>query len=200
MGKRRALLIVDVQPTFCEGGELPVQGGNLCAVRIANHVKKHARDYALIVTSQDWHIDPGSHFSEHPDFVDTWPVHGVADTPNTQLHESISGLPIDVSVKKGMYASAYSAFEGVDEAGNSLESILRDYDISELDVCGLALSHCVKESALDAQRLGFQTVVYTDLSEPVTRELGQAALEQLSNNQVVCCRSCTHHAETQAPA
>lgn len=200
MGKRRALLIVDVQPTFCEGGELPVQGGNLCAVRIANHVKKHARDYALIVTSQDWHIDPGSHFSEHPDFVDTWPVHGVANTPNAQLHESISGLPIDVSVKKGMYASAYSAFEGVDEAGNSLESILRDYDISELDVCGLALSHCVKESALDAQRLGFQTVVYTDLSEPVTRELGQAALEQLSNNQVVCCRSCTHHAETQAPA
>ncbi len=200
MGKRRALLIVDVQPTFCEGGELPVQGGNLCAVRIANHVKKHARDYALIVTSQDWHIDPGSHFSEHPDFVDTWPVHGVAGTPNAQLHESISGLPIDVSVKKGMYASAYSAFEGVDEAGNSLESILRDYDISELDVCGLALSHCVKESALDAQRLGFKTVVYTDLSEPVTRELGQAALEQLSDNQVMCCRSCTHHAETQAPA
>lgn len=74
----RALIIVDVQPTFCEGGALPVTGGNAVAEAVAAYVEAHRGDYQLIVTTQDWHIDPGAHFSETPDFVDTWPPHGVA--------------------------------------------------------------------------------------------------------------------------
>ena len=64
-GLRRALLIVDVQPTFCEGGALAVAGGNAVAERIADFVTEYQDEYDLIVTTQDWHIDPGSHFSEN---------------------------------------------------------------------------------------------------------------------------------------
>ena len=70
---RRALIIVDVQPTFCEGGALPVTGGNAVAERIAAYLSSHRGDYDLVVTTQDWHIDPGEHFSSEPDFIDTWP-------------------------------------------------------------------------------------------------------------------------------
>ena len=77
---RRALIVVDVQPTFCEGGALAVTGGNAVAERIAAYASTHRDDYALVVTTQDWHIDPGDHFSPDPDFIDTWPVHGVAGT------------------------------------------------------------------------------------------------------------------------
>ena len=125
-GLRRALLIVDIQPTFCEGGALAVAGGNAVAERIADFVTEYQDEYDLIVTTQDWHIDPGSHFSENPDFIDTWPPHGVAGTPEAELHEAVASLPIDDSVKKGQHAAAYSGFEGVNREGTPLERILRD--------------------------------------------------------------------------
>src|SRR5690349_13828005 len=90
MTTRRALLIVDVQPTFCEGGELPVAGGNGVAARIAEYLRQHRGDYDLTITSQDWHLDPGRHFSDHPDFVDTWPPHGVVGSPNAELHPAVA--------------------------------------------------------------------------------------------------------------
>ena len=121
----RALIIVDVQPPFCEGGALAVEGGNVVAEKIADFVQDNLDEYALIVTTQDWHINPGSHFSDTPDFVDTWPPHGVAGTPEAELHEAIASLPIDVEVKKGEYAAAYSGFEGVEGRDRSLEDILR---------------------------------------------------------------------------
>ncbi len=86
----KALIVVDVQPTFCEGGELGVQGGNAVAERIADYVNEHRSEYAYIATTQDWHIEPGTHWSEHPDFVDTWPVHGKAGTANAELHPAIA--------------------------------------------------------------------------------------------------------------
>ena len=86
----RALIIVDVQPTFCEGGALAVQGGNAIAEAVARFVDEHRGDYALIATTQDWHIDPGTHFSDSPDFVDTWPPHGVAGTPEAELHPALA--------------------------------------------------------------------------------------------------------------
>ena len=121
---RRALIIVDVQPTFCEGGALPVTGGNAVAERIAAYLSSHRGDYDLVVTTQDWHIDPGEHFSSEPDFIDTWPVHGVADSAEAQLHPALNGLEADAAVKKGQYAAAYSGFEGVDEDGRTLADIL----------------------------------------------------------------------------
>ena len=178
-GLRRALLIVDVQPTFCEGGALAVAGGNAVAERIADFVTEYQDEYDLIVTTQDWHIDPGSHFSENPDFIDTWPPHGVAGTPEAELHEAVASLPIDDSVKKGQHAAAYSGFEGVNREGTPLERILRDAEISDIDVVGIAESHCVKETALDAIDLGWPTRVLRDLTVPVAEELGVAAREEL---------------------
>lgn len=92
MGK--ALIIVDVQPTFCEGGELGVEGGNAVAERIAKYVESHRGEYAYIATTQDWHIEPGTHWSDNPDYVDTWPVHGKAGTANAELHPAIAALKI----------------------------------------------------------------------------------------------------------
>src|SRR5699024_6859793 len=120
MSTNRALIVVDVQPTFCEGGALGVEGGNAVAERIAEFVGSHRGDYDLVVTTQDWHIDPGDHFSDTPDFVDSWPPHGVAGTPEAELHPALAGLDADHGIKKGQYEAAYSGFEGKDEDGNDL--------------------------------------------------------------------------------
>ena len=130
----RALIIVDVQPTFCEGGALPVTGGNAVAVAVAAYVDAHRDEYQLIVTTQDWHIDPGEHFSENPDFVDTWPPHGVAGTDEAELHPALANVKADVTVKKGQYKAAYSGFEGTTEDGRTLEEALRDAGITDVDV------------------------------------------------------------------
>jgi len=175
----RALIIVDVQPTFCEGGALGVEGGNAVAERIADFVTENADEYELLVTTQDWHVNPGSHFSDTPDFVDTWPEHGVAGTAEAELHEAIASLPLDASVKKGEYSAAYSGFEGKDAEGRTLEEILRAAGIQAIDVVGLAESHCVKETALDALKAGWPTRVLSDLTVPVSEELGVAARTEM---------------------
>ncbi|MDC4233714.1 isochorismatase family protein [Actinomyces sp. B33] len=175
----RALIIVDVQPTFCEGGALPIEGGDACAERIAEFVEEHRDDYALIATTQDWHIDPGSHFSQTPDFVDTWPPHGVAGTAQAELHPALAGVNADVSTKKGLYSAAYSGFEGVDEEGRPLADVLSEAGVDSVDICGLAQSHCVCETALDAQRLGFSARILSDLTEPVSAETAVRATERL---------------------
>ena len=176
---RRALIVVDVQPTFCEGGALAVTGGNAVAERIAAYASTHRDDYALVVTTQDWHIDPGDHFSPDPDFIDTWPVHGVAGTDEARLHPALDGLVADAAVKKGQYAAAYSGFEGIDDEGRALADALSAAGIETVDIVGLAESHCVKETALDAARQGYRVRVLTDLTEPVSPELGRAAQVQM---------------------
>ncbi|MBT1181274.1 isochorismatase family protein [Bifidobacterium sp. CP2] len=202
---RKALIVVDVQPTFCEGGELGVEGGNAIAERIATYVKSHRGDYAYIATTQDWHIEPGSHWSETPDFVDTWPVHGKAGTPNADLHPAIKTLGIAHHFKKGQYAAAYSGFEGIEDdtdtiqsreevdaalaAGRTLANALKAADVTEVDVVGIAESHCVKETALDAVKLGYPTTVFEDLTVPVSEELGVAARKEMAEAGVTLTES-----------
>jgi len=176
----RALVIVDVQPTFCEGGELAVEGGNATASAIADYVKAHRGEYDVIASTQDFHIDPGTHFSDEPDFVDTWPRHGVAGTPNAELHPLIEAIHPDLRVKKGQYAAAYSGFEGTDENGEFLNQLLHDRGIKAVDVVGIAESHCVKATALDAKQNGYDTRVFTDLTVPVTEDQGVAARAELA--------------------
>jgi nicotinamidase/pyrazinamidase len=179
---RRALIVVDVQPTFCEGGELPVHGGNDVAARIAEHVARHRAAYALIVTTQDWHVEPGEHFSLTPDYVDSWPPHGLAGSVNAELHPALAGLRADpdvVAVHKGEHAAAYSGFDGHTGDGRPLERVLRDADIAAVDVVGLAESHCVAATVLDARLLGFAVRLLSDLTVPVTQELGEAARERM---------------------
>ena len=177
----RALLIVDVQPTFCEGGELPVAGGNATAQAIADFTAEHRDRYGLVVSTQDWHIAPGNHFSSEPDFVDTWPPHGLAGSENAELHPVVEALKPDLRVRKGQRAPAYSGFEGNDSWGHPLDMLLEEHHINAVDVVGIAESHCVKATALDAQRLGYQTRVFTDLTVPVTPELGEQARVEMSD-------------------
>lgn len=188
---RRALLVVDVQPTFCEGGALGVEGGHAVARAVAAFAAARRDDYALVATTQDWHVDPGDHFSETPDFVDTWPPHGVAGTAEAELHPDLADLRPDVSVRKGRYAAAYSGFEGVDEQGRELAALLLHAGTTHVDVVGIAESHCVLATALDAVALGFGTRVLTDLTVPVTAEQGAAARERMAAHGVELVASTT---------
>ncbi len=187
----RALIIVDVQPTFTEGGALAVKGGNDIAERIAEYATENEDRYDLIVTTQDWHVDPGDHFSDSPDYVDTWPPHGVAGSEEAELHPALGSICVDYCVKKGEYEAAYSGFEGFCPDGTSLADILEDEDIDEVDIVGIALSHCVKETALDAAKIrGLKQVrVLTDLTVPVSPELGEAALEEMSHTRIQLAHS-----------
>ncbi|WP_166140059.1 isochorismatase family protein [Nocardioides ochotonae] len=179
-----ALLIVDVQPTFCEGGELPVTGGNAVAEAVAAHLRATRADYDVVVTTQDRHVDPGAHFSDAPDFVDSWPAHGVAGTANAEIHPATAAAlaavgGADLTIFKGAYAAAYSGFDGTDETGTPLAEALRERGVDAVDVCGIAESHCVKETVLDALRAGLRTRLLVDLTVPVTAELGAAARAEM---------------------
>lgn len=182
---RTALLIVDVQPTFCEGGALPVEGGNDVAARVAALLGGE-HGYDLVVTTQDWHIDPGDHFSDEPDFVDTWPPHGVAGTAEAELHPVLDPVAdrIDASVRKGMHAAAYSGFEGTDSDGRTLDEVLSTAGITDVHVVGLAFDHCVRATALDAAANGYATTVLTDLSASVAPETERAAHQQLAESGI----------------
>ena len=197
----KALIIVDVQPTFCEGGELGVEGGNAVAERIAEYVETHRNEYSYVTTTQDWHVEPGRHWSDDPDYVDTWPVHGKAGTANAGLHPAIAALGIGHHFKKGQYSPSYSGFEGLEDntdriptreevaadltAGRTLANALEAAGITRVDVVGLAESHCVKETALDARKLGYETHVIEELTEPVSEELGVDARRQMREAGVV---------------
>ena len=179
---RTALLVVDVQPTFCEGGALGVEGGNDVAANVADlFAGEHG--YDLVVTTQDWHIDPGDHFSDEPDFVDTWPPHGVAGTAEAELHPALDAVAhrIDAGVRKGMHAAAYSGFEGVDDDGRTLNDLLGAAGIGEVDVVGIAFDHCVRATAIDAASNGYATTVIDGLSASVAPETEAAARTQLAD-------------------
>lgn len=177
---RRALVVVDVQPTFCEGGELPTEGANDIAHRVAAYAAAHRDRYTTVLTTQDWHIDPGEHFSDSPDFVNSWPPHGIAGSAGAELHPALAGLDPDARLKKGQYAHGYSGFDGADEQGRSLETILSAAGVTEVDVVGLVESHCVKHTALDARRAGLAARVLTDLTVPVSPEQGETAHQELA--------------------
>lgn len=178
---RTALLVVDVQPTFCEGGALAVDGGNEVAAGVADLLAGD-HGYDLVVTTQDWHIDPGDHFSDEPDFVDTWPPHGVAGTPEAELHPALDAVAdrINAGVRKGMHAAAYSGFEGVDDDGRTLNDVLSTAGVHEVDVVGIAFDHCVRATAMDAAANGYTTTVIEGLSASVAPETEAAARSQLA--------------------
>jgi nicotinamidase/pyrazinamidase len=109
----RALIIVDVQNDFCEGGSLAVKGGADVAGAISEYVDAYHGQFDHIVATQDWHIEPGAHFSEAPDFIDSWPPHCVAGTPGAELHPDLDTEYIQAYFRKGQFTAAYSGFEGI---------------------------------------------------------------------------------------
>ena len=162
----RALVVVDVQQDFCEGGSLAVAGGAEVAGKISALLSSE-HPYEVVVATRDHHVDPGAHFSEQPDFVDSWPPHCVAGTPGAAFHDQLAFRAFDAVFDKGEYAAAYSGFEGRSAAGEDLAGWLRTRDVDEVDVCGIATDHCVRATALDAARSGFRTTVLMDLTAAV---------------------------------
>jgi nicotinamidase/pyrazinamidase len=180
----RALIIVDVQNDFCEGGSLAVVGGAEVARSITEHVRDHAGVYDHVVATADWHIDPGEHFSQTPDYVRTWPVHCVAQSEGAAFHANLGGAldQVDAVFRKGEYAAAYSGFEGRgdDAARSTLADWLRERGVSHVDVVGIATDHCVRATALDARREGLDATVLLDLTAGVARGTTDSALHDLS--------------------
>ncbi|MCU1461143.1 MAG: nicotinamidase [Acidimicrobiales bacterium] len=174
-----ALLAVDVQVDFCEGGSLAVHGGAEVARRLTSHLRRTKRDYALVVASRDWHVDPGAHFAAEPDYRDSWPVHCVAGEHGSDFHAAFDADLVDVIVSKGERAAAYSAFEGHTGDGRALADLLADAAVTELDVAGIATDYCVRASALDAVRAGFDVRLLGDLVAGVAPDTSSAALEEL---------------------
>lgn len=176
----RALVLVDVQNDFCEGGSLAVDGGIGVAERIAEYVDEHGADYAHLVATADWHIDPGSHWSKTPDFVDSWPVHCEVGTPGADFRSEVQPVIAQVAAifRKGQYEAAYSGFEGATEEGVGLADWLREHDIDAVDIVGIATDHCVRATALDASNTGLDTRVLTDLTAGVAPESTVRAIEE----------------------
>lgn len=179
----RALLVIDVQNDFTEGGALGVDGGAAVAAGISEHLARHRADYDLVVASRDWHDgdnDNGGHFAAgQPDFVDTWPVHCVSGTPGADYHPALTVEAIDAHVRKGQGKPAYSAFEGVLDSGEPLADLLAARGVTDVDVVGIATDYCVRASALDAAATGAHVRVLTDLVAGVAPASSAAALEEL---------------------
>jgi nicotinamidase/pyrazinamidase len=180
----RALIIVDVQNDFCEGGSVEVVGGAAVAGAITEYLGA-PRDYQHVVATQDYHIDPGDHFSEDPDFVSSWPPHCVAGSPGAEFHSNFDTRSVEAVFRKGAYSAAYSGFEGVDEAGTPLLDWLRVRDVDQVDIVGLATDFCVRATAEGATRAGLSTRVLLDLTAGSAAASTAAAVEGMQAAGVV---------------
>ncbi len=190
----RALIVVDVQNDFCEGGSLAVAGGAQVAHDVSQRVQRWkakqagADTWTHIVATKDHHIDPGEHWAPRgtqPDYVTSWPVHCKVGTEGEAFHPNLDPLPFDAIFRKGEYAAAYSGFDGVTTDGTGLADWLRAHQVTEVDVCGIATDHCVRATALDAVREGFRVHLLTDLCAGVGPDSTAAALAELSAAGVV---------------
>ena len=175
----RALVIVDVQNDFCEGGTLAVVGGEAVAAAITEHLAAHADDYDAIVATRDHHRDPGAHFAAEPDYADSWPPHCVVGTSGAEIHRALDTSRIEEVFDKGEYAAAYSGFEAVSSDGTSLAGWLRAHDVGEIDLAGIATDYCVRATALDALREGFAVRVLDDLISGVADDSSARAREEM---------------------
>ena len=183
----KALIIVDVQNDFCAGGALATDRGAKVAALISEYVEDNHHRYEAVVATQDWHIDPGAHFSDAPDFVDSWPVHCVANTEGAEIHPNLDTDYIEAYFRKGRYEAAYSGFEGLQapeesvmtgehEPGATLDDEgpktpladwLDKHEIQDVDIVGIATDYCVLATAKDAVDAGYETRVLIDLTAPV---------------------------------
>jgi nicotinamidase/pyrazinamidase len=190
----RALVIVDVQNDFAEGGALGVAGGNAVAAGVTALLARHPDAYQLVIASRDWHNpdeDNGGHFATdaEPDFRTTWPPHCVAGTPGADYHPDLDIEHVDVHVRKGQGVPAYSVYEGTTDDGGSVHALLERQAITDLDIVGLATDHCVRASAIDAVEHGRRVRVLTDLVAGVAAETSEAALAELAYLGVVLTTS-----------
>lgn len=176
--KKSAYIIVDVQNDFVEGGSLAVSGGRKVGRRIAEFLNANDTLFKTIVATRDWHIQPGNHF-------ETWPVHCVAETEGAEFAPELAN-GINMSnvhvVSKGLYSDGYSGFAGVNlETQHPLDTMLWDREIKRVVIGGIATDHCVRATALDAMKVGFEVVVVTDHCAGVAEDTTENALREMKN-------------------
>ena len=171
-----AAIIVDVQNDFCEGGSLAVAGGADVAAAIGSWLDERRFDH--VVATRDYHIDPGSHFSSHPDYAGTWPAHCVVGTQGCELHRNLDTDRIEAIFDKGRFEAAYSGFQGSSD-GTGLLDWLRARGVDTVEIVGVATDYCVRATALDAVANGFTTTVALELTAGVAQATVDAALIEL---------------------
>src|SRR5579859_7894369 len=159
-----ALIVVDVQNDFCEGGALAVLDGDA----VVDPLNRLMDEVDFVVATRDWHPE------NHRSFVSEggpWPSHCVQGSPGAELHPRLSAERIDAIVDAGREPEdeGYSGFENTD-----LDQLLRDHQVETVHVGGLALDYCVRATALDARRLGFDVVVHRDATRAIEVTAGDA--------------------------
>jgi nicotinamidase/pyrazinamidase len=176
----RALVIVDVQNDFCEGGSLAVSGGTAVARAITEYLAgPDCARYDHVVASHDFHVDPGAHFSAHPDYVASWPAHCVAGTAGARFSPELDTSRVEEIFRKGAYAAAYSGFEGASAAGATLQDWLAEREVTDVDVVGIATDYCVRATSLDAAAAGFRTTVLLHLTAGASKPTTDAAIDSM---------------------
>lgn len=150
------LVVVDVQNDFVEGGSLAVKGGLAVAENVLG-ISDIGPD--SIVYTKDWHIDPGTHFSETPDFIDSWPRHCVAETKGAEFAMPFKATDPERIFLKGQYKASYSGAEGHNIDGVGLVEWLKEHKFENVEVLGIAFDYCVKQTAVDLAKAGFNVIV-----------------------------------------
>lgn len=159
--KSAALIVVDPQNDFFEGGALSVSGSNDIIPVLSEYIMKFRRKKTPIFFTRDWH--PANHISFKAQ-GGPWPQHCVQDTPGARFHPSFIAPPVDCIISKGMYADkdAYSAFEDT-----QLHVILKNIGVLRICVGGLATDYCVKQTVLDGLKLNYEVLFLEDAAAGV---------------------------------
>lgn len=175
--KKKALIVVDVQNDFCPGGSLAVAQGDEVIAPLNKLMKEFLDRGEPVFKTRDWHPAKTKHFE---DYGGTWPVHCVQNTPGAEFHADLSVDPRVTIISKGIDESAdgYSGFDGTD-----LAQILREQEVKEVWVGGLATDYCVKHTVLDALRQGFEVKALADAMRAVnvSPNDGEQAIEEMRN-------------------
>jgi nicotinamidase/pyrazinamidase len=176
----RALLVIDVQVDFCEGGALACSGGAAVAAAITQHIKANGSAYDFVMASRDWHTPNDSNGGHFP----LWPLHCIAGEPGAEYHSALDSSLVDFHIKKGQGSHGYSFFEGSTDEGETAFQLLERLGVTDIDVVGIATDHCVRATALDAKQLGFNTRVITSLTAGVDDRTAEAAIDEMVDSGV----------------
>jgi len=177
VGKRAALLVVDIQNDFCPGGALGVPDGDAIIARVNRAVALFARRGLPVVFTRDWHPRVTKHFKE---FGGAWPPHCIQGTKGARFHPDLDVPKGSLVLSKGMdpEVDSYSGFQAFTDRGRDLESALHELGVDELVICGLATDYCVRATALDALRRGMPVRVLRDAIRGVDLKPGDSEIAE----------------------
>jgi len=166
-----ALIVVDMQRDFMPGGALPVPEADRIIPRINRYIEEFRKKGALIVATRDWH--PPNHIS-FKEQGGPWPKHCVQNTPGAEFVVELPEDAVIISKATEPDKEAYSGFEGT-----NLAQILKERGVKRVYICGVATEYCVKATALDAVKNGFETYLLRDAVKGITKEGELEALEEM---------------------